>query len=158
MHTLTANVLLVWINHDNYDTIGSNPCGTTNGGCSHFCLLSAVDPRGYSCDCPEGMVLGDDLANCIFQNGTTSVLSFSNTPLGNLMTMSCCDLECNAWMTIFSGSCAANAYSSCCVNGSCQGSPSNCYCDANCHLFKDCCSDVARECEKQGKNHLAHDV
>ena len=68
--------------------IGSNPCGTTNGGCSHFCLLSAVDPRGYSCDCPEGMVLGDDMADCILQSGTTSVtvISSSNTPLGNLMT------------------------------------------------------------------------
>ena len=52
-----------------------NPCLTTNGGCSHFCLLSAVDPRHYSCDCPEGLLLSNDLANCTFHNGTTTVLS-----------------------------------------------------------------------------------
>ena len=59
-----------------------NPCGTTNGGCSHFCLLSAVDPSGYSCDCPDGMMLDDDMMNCTFQVGATVKLP-SNTPLGN---------------------------------------------------------------------------
>lgn len=50
-----------------------NPCGDTKGGCSHFCLLSAVDPRGYSCDCPDGMVLGDDTMNCTYYvNETTT--------------------------------------------------------------------------------------
>ena len=48
------------------------------------------------------------------------------------------------------GSCLDAGYSSCCVNGSCQGSPPNCYCDANCHLFEDCCSDVPHDCEEQG--------
>ena len=28
---------------------GPNPCGDDNGGCSKLCLLSAVDPRGYTC-------------------------------------------------------------------------------------------------------------
>ena len=51
----------------------SNPCGITNGGCSHFCLLSAMDPRGYSCDCPQGMILGNDLSNCIVQNGIATI-------------------------------------------------------------------------------------
>ena len=32
----------------------------TNGGCSHFCLLSVVDPRSYSCDCPDGIMLDGD--------------------------------------------------------------------------------------------------
>jgi hypothetical protein len=41
-----------------------NPCLIINGGCSHFCQLSAVDPRGYSCSCPEGMVLDDGLHSC----------------------------------------------------------------------------------------------
>ena len=41
-----------------------NPCGTGNGGCSHFCLLSATDPRGYSCNCPEGMLMTNDSLNC----------------------------------------------------------------------------------------------
>jgi hypothetical protein len=32
-----------------------------------------VDPRGYSCDCPEGMILGDDVSNCIIlENETTT--------------------------------------------------------------------------------------
>jgi hypothetical protein len=52
-----------------------NPCRIANGGCSHFCLLSAVDPRGYSCHCPEGTLLSSDLANCILQNATTTVFS-----------------------------------------------------------------------------------
>ena len=34
-----------------------------------MCLLSAVDPRGYSCDCPQGMILGDNNSNCIIQDG-----------------------------------------------------------------------------------------
>ena len=37
-----------------------------------------------------------------------------------------------------------------CVNGSCQGSPPYCYCDANCQLFEDCCSDAPYDCEEQG--------
>ena len=41
-----------------------NPCLIANGGCSHLCLLSAVDPRGYSCSCPKGMVLDDDSRSC----------------------------------------------------------------------------------------------
>ena len=41
-----------------------NPCGINNGGCSHLCLLSAVDSRGYSCDCPNGMRLSIDKRNC----------------------------------------------------------------------------------------------
>ena len=46
----------------------------------------------------------------------------------------------------------AGGYSRCCVNGSCLGSPpvANCYCDANCHLFKDCCNDVPLDCKDQG--------
>ena len=38
------------------------------------------------------------------------------------------------------------------MSGSCQGnSSSDCYYDANCYLFKDCCSDVPSDCEEQGK-------
>ena len=62
-----------------------NPCGTINGGCSHFCLLSAVDPRGYFCDCPDGMTLDDGLSNCTFQN-EISILSPSVSLLGIQLT------------------------------------------------------------------------
>ena len=44
--------------------IDSNPCDSNNGGCSHLCLLSAVDPRGYSCHCPHGMRLHNDEKRC----------------------------------------------------------------------------------------------
>ena len=67
-----------------------NPCGDANGGCSHFCLLSAVDPRGYSCDCPERMVLGDDMMNCThYFNDTTieSVLPRLNLTQGITITI-----------------------------------------------------------------------
>ena len=59
-----------------------NPCLTTNGGCSHFCLLSAVDPRGYTCDCPDGMTLDNDSV-CIFQSGIATVLSPSPRGITN---------------------------------------------------------------------------
>lgn len=32
-------------------TLGPNPCGTNNGGCSHLCLLSTN--QSYTCACPE---------------------------------------------------------------------------------------------------------
>lgn len=55
-----------------------NPCLTINGGCSHLCLLSAVDPTGYICDCPNGMVLDDGpVSNCTFQNEITTVTVLS---------------------------------------------------------------------------------
>ena len=57
-----------------------NPCHSNNGGCSHFCLLSAVDSRGYSCSCPEGMILDDDQSNCIFLDGAPMAIPLS--PLG----------------------------------------------------------------------------
>ena len=37
------------------------------------------------------------------------------------------------------------------MSGNCQsGSVVYCYCDANCYLFKDCCSDVPSDCEERG--------
>lgn len=48
--------------------IDTNPCDYNNGGCSHLCLLSAVDSRGYACHCPHGMRLSNDETNC---TGTT---------------------------------------------------------------------------------------
>ena len=62
---------------------GQNPCGIDNGGCSHLCLLSAVDPRGFSCACPDGIALQEDRQNCTVLCmsdwlETTSVVKFIN--------------------------------------------------------------------------------
>uniref|UniRef100_A0A1X7VE53 Fibronectin type-III domain-containing protein n=1 Tax=Amphimedon queenslandica TaxID=400682 RepID=A0A1X7VE53_AMPQE len=43
------------------------------------------------------------------------------------------------------GSCVAK-YPTCCqpsANNTCLGYPSNCYCDAQCHNYGDCCDDIA---------------
>ena len=43
------------------------------------------------------------------------------------------------------GSCLAAGYSGCCNpsgGASCKGVPDNCYCDAVCHLYGDCCYDA----------------
>ena len=42
-----------------------NPCGNNNGGCTHLCLLSSTDSRGYSCACHNGTVLHQDQLQCI---------------------------------------------------------------------------------------------
>lgn len=43
-----------------YIHIVPNPCATNNGGCSHMCVLSAVEPAGYSCLCPSDYSLTDN--------------------------------------------------------------------------------------------------
>ena len=60
-------------------------------------------------------------------------------------------------MLLIGGSCVAAGYTNTCCSGlagSCQGSPSFCYCDANCRLFDDCCSDVPDDCDEQGRDLL----
>ena len=43
----------------------SNPCdANSNGGCSHLCLLSSTDSRGYSCACPDEMNLDETGLTC----------------------------------------------------------------------------------------------
>ena len=37
----------------------ASACGSDNGGCSHLCLLSTVEP-GYVCVCPDGWTLQDN--------------------------------------------------------------------------------------------------
>lgn len=37
--------------------IGENPCGQNNGNCSHMCLLSATEKKGYVCGCQTGVRL-----------------------------------------------------------------------------------------------------
>lgn len=41
---------------------GVNPCGDSNGGCSHLCLFK---PRGVQCGCPIGLELIADMKTCI---------------------------------------------------------------------------------------------
>lgn len=55
MHTPIVNVL--------YST-GDNPCDSNE--CTHLCLLSVTDVRGYSCACPLGYEIDPDNENdCI---------------------------------------------------------------------------------------------
>jgi len=42
----------------------TNLCEANSANCSHLCLLSAVNPRGYSCACPDGQVLAGDGKSC----------------------------------------------------------------------------------------------
>lgn len=39
---------------------GDTPCRHRNGGCSHLCLLAPYPP-GYSCACPTGVKLIDNM-------------------------------------------------------------------------------------------------
>lgn len=48
-------------------------------------------------------------------------------------------------MVHFIGTCAARNFTSCCIPSdtqSCLGYPETCHCDAVCHDYGDCCSDV----------------
>ena len=56
-------VMLINIIPDVYCTIVYNPCSSGNGGCSHLCLLSTAS-QGFSCACPDGMILDGD-SNCV---------------------------------------------------------------------------------------------
>lgn len=40
-----------------------NPCGDSNGGCSHLCLIGAGG-NGYSCACPDQFILLSDSKTC----------------------------------------------------------------------------------------------
>ncbi|XP_020602324.1 low-density lipoprotein receptor-related protein 4-like, partial [Orbicella faveolata] len=40
---------------------GNQQCKVNNGGCSHLCLLT---PDGFSCACPDGLLLLSDGKNC----------------------------------------------------------------------------------------------
>ena len=42
----------------------TNPCDMNNGGCSHLCLLSSTSARGFTCVCPDNMLLGIDGLSC----------------------------------------------------------------------------------------------
>ena len=43
----------------------SNPCSTSNGSCSHICVLSAVNIQGYTCLCPNGYTEKENGMNCV---------------------------------------------------------------------------------------------
>ncbi|KAM3859172.1 low-density lipoprotein receptor-related protein 6 isoform 4-T4 [Diretmus argenteus] len=48
-----------------------SPCSLRNGGCSHLCLLSPVEPF-YRCACPTGVQLLEDSKTC--RDGATQML------------------------------------------------------------------------------------
>nr|XP_006134445.1 low-density lipoprotein receptor-related protein 6-like [Pelodiscus sinensis] len=41
----------------------TNPCGSNNGGCSHLCLMSPIQPS-YRCACPTGVKLLENGKTC----------------------------------------------------------------------------------------------
>lgn len=41
-----------------------NPCGNSNGGCSHLCLI-APGGSSFSCSCPDFFILGPDRKTCM---------------------------------------------------------------------------------------------
>lgn len=41
-------------------TIGENPCEKSNGNCSHLCLLSSTEAKGFVCGCPTGVRLVEE--------------------------------------------------------------------------------------------------
>uniref|UniRef100_A0A336M1L1 CSON010315 protein n=1 Tax=Culicoides sonorensis TaxID=179676 RepID=A0A336M1L1_CULSO len=45
---------------ENLQPKGNDLCGINNGNCSHLCLLSSTQKRGYSCACPTGIKLIND--------------------------------------------------------------------------------------------------
>ena len=45
-----------------------NPC--EDNECTHLCLLSATDGRGYSCGCPLGFELDTNNIDCIGKSTT----------------------------------------------------------------------------------------
>ncbi|CAI8033001.1 Low-density lipoprotein receptor-related protein 6, partial [Geodia barretti] len=96
-----------------------NPCEENN--CTHLCLLSVTDPRGYSCACPLGYELDGTGLDCF--------MSPTSTPLPEF------------------GSCVSAGYTVCCVTGYCAGYPANCFCDRDCHARGDCCFDTPDLCE-----------
>ena len=54
----------------------TNPCASNNGECSHLCLLSSSASRGYTCVCPDEMVLGVDGLTCSQSNLHVAYLLF----------------------------------------------------------------------------------
>ena len=45
-------------------TLGENPCGESNGGCSHLCLI-APGGSNFTCKCPENFLMAPDGHTCI---------------------------------------------------------------------------------------------
>ncbi|XP_074098383.1 low-density lipoprotein receptor-related protein megalin isoform X1 [Cotesia typhae] len=52
---LISHPLSIHVHHPVLQPITQNPCA--NASCDHLCLLSASDPRGYSCKCLSGYKL-----------------------------------------------------------------------------------------------------
>ncbi|XP_055493679.1 LOW QUALITY PROTEIN: low-density lipoprotein receptor-related protein 2a [Leucoraja erinacea] len=57
-----------------------NPCASKS--CSHLCLLSASAPRFYSCVCPSGWKLMEDLEHCIKDDDPFLIVVRNNVIFG----------------------------------------------------------------------------
>jgi hypothetical protein len=99
---------------------GDNPC--ENSTCSHICVLSSTDDRGYVCLCPEGYTLAPDYFSCRAMNDSDM-------------------------MPPDQGTCTAAGYTSCCTHGYCAGYPPTCFCHPDCTEGSlGCCSDFMDIC------------
>jgi len=45
--------------------LGTNPCGSSNGGCQYICLLSSQTSVGYTCACPDDLILDSNGRDCL---------------------------------------------------------------------------------------------
>ena len=54
---------------------GTNPCGSSNGGCQYICLLSAEASDGYTCACPDDLIRDSNGRDC----SSKHIVSISTT-------------------------------------------------------------------------------
>ena len=57
-----------------------------------------------------------------------------------------CHLILIASLFVYIGSCQQAGHTSCCINGSCLGSPPVCFCDQYCFKTDSCCEDILITC------------
>ena len=123
----------------------SNPCENNNGGCSHLCLLSSTDPRGFSCVCPDEMTLHNDNITC-----SQSKLFFIKI-ITHIHAIDCVYAGQINVTTELSGSCRSAGFMSCCSSSICR-SPSLCFCDSDCYHYGDCCEDIEEICSPRNES------
>ena len=115
-----------------------------------MCLLSAVDPRGYSCACPEGIELDNSGRSCVCECLIILTSVHLNCFTDEKYTYDAkgsCILTPHANDFPFpTGSCLEAGHTACCTEGACYGTSASCYCDRACYGLEDCCTDIGSVC------------